>query len=108
LEFNTDTTATTVAMMDKTDGVIGWAFWTWKRAPGSPSLCVCVFTPPPEWSKVVGWLTGAPFASRPSQADVAAGAEAFSLIERPGRPAAPERKSGSRRSSAEVLQLSKR
>src|ERR1039457_3582802 len=34
----THTPATTVAMMDKTDGVIGWAFWTWKRAPGSPSL----------------------------------------------------------------------
>ncbi len=79
-EFGEDdaaTTATTVAMMDKTDAVIGWAFWTWKRAPGFPSLCLCVFTPPPEWSKVVGWLTGAPSAPRPSQADAAAGAEAY-------------------------------
>jgi endoglucanase len=75
-EDNLDTLATTVGMMNKAAGVIGWTFWTWKRAP-APHPGLCVFALPFAWSKVVGWLTGAPSAARPHPADVAAGAEAF-------------------------------
>lgn len=75
-EDNPDTLATTVAMMNKADGVIGWTFWPWKRAP-APHPGLCVFALPSEWSKVVGWLTGVPSALGPSPAEVAAGAEAF-------------------------------
>ena len=75
-EDDRDTLAKTVAMMNKTDGVIGWAFWAWKRAP-APHPGLCVFALPAEWSKVVGWLTAMPSALRPSPVDVTAGSEAF-------------------------------
>jgi endoglucanase len=56
-------------------GFSGWAFWTWKRAPGSfPGLITIKL--PPKWVPVINWA-GSWLAWKPNPTNAAAGFDDF-------------------------------
>jgi len=58
----------TVALFEKSPWIVGWSFWTWKRAQSkSPGLAV--YDAPPGWMKTLEWIIF-PLRARPSRAAV--------------------------------------
>ncbi|MEH3036146.1 MAG: cellulase family glycosylhydrolase [Sphingomonas adhaesiva] len=58
------TTAQTIRMIEATPGVVGWTYWSWKRAAnGKPAPCALDM--PAAWKQVAPWVTGGVFRRAP-------------------------------------------
>ena len=62
-------------MFAASDYIVGWSYWTWKRAPAKfPDLNIIQV--PPGWKAVMEWVAN-PFHKRPTQQEAVAAMEQF-------------------------------
>jgi endoglucanase len=67
--------AGTVGMIERSPGVVGWSYWSWKYV--ARDAAPCDLAPPRAWTDVAPWLTGGVLRRRPSAEAVTKGAAAF-------------------------------
>ena len=67
--------ASTRAMFDRVPEIVGWAYWTWKKAPTKyPGLATIAV--PSDWQPIAKWVSF-PVLQKPTPAQTIKGMDAF-------------------------------